>query len=176
MKKNMLPLTIFTVLVGFLAIGLTIDPTELPSPLVGKPAAEFELKKLYSEETFSPSQLKGEPWILNIWASWCVSCKQEHTLLVEFSKQNSTTIVGLNYKDTTPEAMLWLSELGNPYQITIEDPKGRAGIDWGVYGVPETFVMDAQGIIRHKFTGPLTQERIDNTLIPLLTQLKSGQP
>jgi cytochrome c biogenesis protein CcmG/thiol:disulfide interchange protein DsbE len=173
MKKQMIPLSLFAGLVIFLAIGLTLDPKEVPSPLIGKPAAKFSLERLYSETAFSPSELKGQPWILNIWASWCVSCRQEHKLLVNFSKQNSTTIVGLNYKDTPEEAKAWLKELGNPYQITVQDPKGRAGIDWGVYGVPETFIMDANGIIRHKFTGPLTKDRVKNQLLPLLKQLEN---
>jgi len=174
MNKQLIPLSLFAGLVVFLAIGLTLDPKEVPSPLIGKPAAEFSLDRLYSEKPFSPSELKGQPWILNIWASWCVSCKQEHKLLVNFSKTNNTTIVGLNYKDTPIEAKAWLHELGNPYQITVKDPNGRAGIDWGVYGVPETFVMDSNGIIRHKFTGPLTKKRINNVLLPLLKEMQNN--
>lgn len=173
MKKQSMPLIIFGVLVIFLAIGLTLDPKEVPSPLIGKPASEFSLPELYTQEPFSPTQLQGEAWILNIWASWCVSCRQEHELLVEFSKENPTKIVGLNYKDTTDEAKAWLKELGNPYQITVEDQQGRAGIDWGVYGVPETFVIDKAGIIRHKFTGPMTKKRIKNELLPLLAEINS---
>jgi len=172
MKKQLIPLGIFAALVAFLAIGLTLDPQKLPSPLIGKPAAEFDLPELYTQEPFSPSQLQGKPWILNIWASWCVSCRQEHKLLVDFSKGNQTIIVGLNYKDTPDEAKAWLKELGNPYTITVEDPQGKAGIDWGVYGVPETFVIDARGIIRHKFTGPLTKKRLREELLPLLAEFE----
>ncbi|BBP46684.1 thiol:disulfide interchange protein [Thiosulfatimonas sediminis] len=171
MKKQSLPLIIFGALVVILAIGLTLDPKAVPSPLIGKPAAQFSLPELYTQEPFSPTQLKGETWILNIWASWCVSCRQEHEVLVAFSQKNTTKIIGLNYKDTPDEAKAWLKEFGNPYQITIEDAQGRAGIDWGVYGVPETFVIDAQGIIRHKFTGPMTQQRVDKELLPLLAQI-----
>lgn len=172
MNKQMIPLVIFSALVAFLAIGLTLDPKDVPSPLIGKPAANFSLQKLYSDDVFSPNELKGEPWILNIWASWCVSCRQEHTLLVDLAKEHPITIVGLNYKDTPEEAQSWLKELGNPYQVTVQDPNGLAGIDWGVYGVPETFVMDKEGIIRYKFTGPLTKQRINETLLPLLSELK----
>lgn len=171
MKKQMIPLSIFAVLVIILAIGLTLDPKQVPSPLVGKPAANFTLPQLYSNSPFSPQQLQGQVWLLNIWASWCVSCKQEHKLLVAFSQDFPIPIVGLNYKDDIQEAKNWLNELGNPYQFTVQDSQGQAGIDWGVYGVPETFVIDSQGIIRHKFTGPLTKESINNTLIPLLNEL-----
>lgn len=169
----MIPLTIFSALVVFLAIGLTLDPKEVPSPLIGKPAADFQLKQLNSEERFSPADLKGQVWILNIWASWCVSCKQEHKLFVDLAAKHPVTLVGLNYKDTSEEATAWLNKYKNPYKIVIEDPKGRAGIDWGVYGVPETFVMDKQGIIRHKFTGPLTKKRVKEELLPLLEELKA---
>lgn len=171
MKKQSMPLIIFGALVIVLAIGLTLDPKEVPSPLIGKPASEFSLPELYTQEPFSPTQLKGEAWILNIWASWCVSCRQEHEVLVEFSQKSNTKIVGLNYKDTTDEAKSWLKQFGNPYQITVEDQQGRAGIDWGVYGVPETFVIDKQGIIRHKFTGPMTRKRVNDELLPLLAKI-----
>jgi len=178
MKKQMIPLSIFAALVIFLAIGLTLNPKDVPSPLIGKPAAEFKLKQLGSDEPFSPSQLKGKVWILNIWASWCVSCKQEHKLLVDLSNnevlKNQYALVGLNYKDTTTEALDWLQKYENPYHFVVEDPNGRAGIDWGVYGVPETFVIDKEGIIRHKFTGPLTKTLVKETLIPLLKELKGS--
>ncbi|MBO1927000.1 DsbE family thiol:disulfide interchange protein [Thiomicrorhabdus sp. 6S2-11] len=171
MKKQSMPLIIFGALVIVLAIGLTLDPKDVPSPLIGKPASEFSLPELYTQEPFSPTQLKGEAWILNIWASWCVSCRQEHEVLVEFSEKYPTKIVGLNYKDTPEEAKAWLKQFGNPYQITVEDQQGRAGIDWGVYGVPETFVIDKKGIIRHKFTGPMTRKRVNDELKPLLAQI-----
>jgi len=171
MKKQLIPLAIFSALVIFLAIGLTLDPKDVPSPLIGKPAANFSLQKLYSEDRFSPDELQGKPWILNIWASWCLSCEQEHKLFVELAKQNDITIVGLNYKDTPAEAKAWLAEHGNPYQITVQDPEGKAGIDWGVYGVPETFVMDSKSIIQQKFTGPLTKKRLNEVLLPLLAEL-----
>jgi len=172
MKKQMIPLSIFAGLVIVLAVGLTLNPKDVPSPLIGKPAAEFRLNQLGSEQSFSPSDLKGKAWVLNIWASWCASCKQEHKLLVDLVETHSTLIVGLNYKDTTDEAKAWLVRYENPYHLVVEDPSGRAGIDWGVYGVPETFVIDPQGIIRHKFTGPLTKQRIQQTLLPLLKQMQ----
>lgn len=172
MKKQLIPLSIFAVLIAFLGIGLTLNPKDVPSPLIGKPAAEFKLTELYTGEQVTKQTLAGKPWILNIWASWCTSCRHEHQLLVELSKTHPVTLVGLNYKDLEDEAKLWLKELGNPYQYTLFDPAGKAGIDWGVYGVPETFVIDGQGFIRHKFTGPLTKTSIENELIPLLERLK----
>ncbi|MBF6058209.1 DsbE family thiol:disulfide interchange protein [Thiomicrorhabdus heinhorstiae] len=173
MKKQFAPLIIFAVLVLFLAIGLTLNPQNVPSPLIGKTAPQFELPQLNSAERFSPQQLQGKAWILNIWASWCSSCKQEHKLLVDLAKTQPYVIVGLNYKDTAAEANSWLQRYSDPYSVVIEDAQGKAGIDWGVYGVPETFVIDTHGIIRHKFTGPLTRQSIEETLIPLMQTLQS---
>lgn len=173
MKKQMIPLSLFAGLVVILAIGLTLDPKSVPSPLIGKPAAQFDLPRLFSHESLTAKQLEGQPWILNIWASWCVSCKQEHQNLMAFASKHPTTIIGLNYKDTPNEAKAWLTALGNPYTFVVQDTNGQAGIDWGVYGVPETFVIDQQGIIRHKFTGPLTQQHINEELIPLLKKLEN---
>ncbi|WP_319380782.1 DsbE family thiol:disulfide interchange protein [Thiomicrorhabdus sp.] len=173
MKKQFAPLIIFAVLVLFLAIGLTLNPQNVPSPLIGKPAPQFELPRLNEPETFSPQQLQGKVWMLNIWASWCSSCKQEHKLLVELAKTQEFILVGLNYKDTATEANAWLKRYSDPYDFVVEDAQGKAGIDWGVYGVPETFVIDARGVIRHKFTGPLTRKSITETLLPLMRQLQS---
>ncbi|WP_178863690.1 DsbE family thiol:disulfide interchange protein [Thiomicrorhabdus cannonii] len=175
MKKQWLPIAVFSLLVAFLAIGLTLNPKAVPSPLIGKPAPDFTLPLLNQQTAFSPQQLRGQVWLLNVWASWCSSCQQEHRLLVRFAQNRTLTMVGLNYKDTPNEAQAWLDALGNPYSFVVEDQNGQAGIDWGVYGVPETFVVDAAGIIRHKFTGPLTQQRLDNELLPLLNTLEMTQ-
>lgn len=175
MNKNLIPLGIFSALVAFLAIGLTLNPKDVPSPLVGKPAASLNLPQLESGELLAKDALKDQIWILNIWASWCLSCEQEHQVFNALAQKiagQPIKLVGLNYKDTPLEAKAWLNKLGNPYHIVLEDLQGKATIDWGVYGVPETFVIDQQGIIRHKFTGPVTQEAVDNTLIPLLISLK----
>ena len=176
MKKQIIPLSIFAVLIAFLGIGLTLNPKEVPSPLIGKPAADFAIDDLLTGENITKQRLMGKPWVLNIWASWCSSCRQEHELLVELSQKYPVRIVGLNYKDLEEEAKLWLTNLGNPYEYTLFDPNGKASIDWGVYGVPETFVIDAKGIIRHKFTGPLTKQSIEKTLVPLLNDLRTSSP
>jgi cytochrome c biogenesis protein CcmG/thiol:disulfide interchange protein DsbE len=175
MNKQWLPIGIFSLLVAFLAIGLTLNPKEVPSPLIGKPAPDFTLPLLKQTQTLSTRALQGRVWLLNVWASWCSSCKQEHALLVRFAQNHTLTMVGLNYKDTPLEAQNWLDALGNPYTFVVQDQTGQAGIDWGVYGVPETFVIDATGIIRHKFTGPLTQKRLDDELRPLLKTLEVSE-
>lgn len=172
MKKQTLPLTIFAALVIFLAIGLTLNPKEVPSPLIGKPAVHFELEQLENRQTFSPKELHGQIWLFNVWASWCASCKEEHEVLLELTKTTGLPIVGLNYKDTPLEALDWLKRYNNPYKVVVQDPSGKAGIDWGVYGVPETFVIDAEGVIRHKFTGPVTMAKVRDELLPLLKELK----
>jgi cytochrome c biogenesis protein CcmG, thiol:disulfide interchange protein DsbE len=169
--KRFLPLTIFGVLCIFLLIGLRLNPKEVPSPFIGKPAPSFTLPVLNQANTsFSPDQLRGKIWLLNVWASWCVSCREEHPLLVDLATQNIVPIVGLNYKDQDTPATEWLSKMGNPYQLSAVDAKGKVGIDYGVYGVPETFVIGPDGLIIHKFIGPLTQTSIQNELIPLLSQ------
>ena len=155
MKKSVLPLIVFIVLVVFLAVGLKIDPREVPSPLIGKSVPEFTLPLLKNaEQKFSPAQMQGKVWVLNVWASWCVACRSEHEVLNRLTTKNKINLIGFNYKDNNLEAQRWLQQLGNPYQQVVVDVDGRVGIDWGVYGVPETFVIDKQGIIRHKFTGP----------------------
>jgi len=141
--RYLLPLGAFIVLVIFLGIGLKLDPKEVPSPLIGKPAPQFSLPQLHApEQNFSPEQMKGKVWLLNVWASWCVSCREEHIHLSEFARTGIVEVVGLNYKDEPEDAKKWLSLLGNPYLLSISDKEGKAGLDWGVYGVPETFVID----------------------------------
>lgn len=172
-KKFLIPLAIFVVLLAFLGIGLTLNPREVPSPLVDKPAPAFSLAQLHApERVLTPADLKGQVWLLNVWASWCVSCRQEHPLLVELGKAKVVPIYGLNYKDQRPDALKWLDQFGNPYTASIMDPDGRVGIDYGVYGVPETFLIDKGGVIRYKQIGPITPEVLQQKLLPMIRSLQ----
>lgn len=173
MLKYVIPLVIFVVLVVFLALGLQLNPRDIPSPLIDKPAPAFSLPVLSDpEKQLTEKDFKDQVWLLNVWASWCVSCRSEHPVLNKLAKQNIAPIVGLNYKDEPQSARLWLEQLGNPYQVSVSDLDGRTGIDYGVYGVPETFVIDKRGMIRHKHTGPVTTADVEKTLLPLINQLK----
>ncbi|MDQ7017435.1 MAG: DsbE family thiol:disulfide interchange protein [Gammaproteobacteria bacterium] len=173
MSRYFLPLSVFVVMAVFLGIGLTLDPKEVPSPFIGKPAPEFSLPRLDNPQAnISPADMKGQVWLLNVWATWCVSCRAEHPTLVSFSRQNQLPIVGLNYKDDNGEARRWLQRLGNPYYANAVDADGRVAIDWGVYGAPETFVIDKKGIIRYKQIGPVTPQALSDTLLPLIEKLK----
>ena len=172
MKRFLIPLGAFLVLLIFLAIGLTRNPRDVPSPLKDKPAPAFTLPQLAAaDKNFSPADLKGKVWLLNVWASWCVSCRQEHPLLVAYSKQDGVPIVGLNYKDQRADANKWLAALGDPYVFSAVDADGRVGIDYGVYGVPETYVIDKVGMIRMKHTGPITPESMKKQILPLVAEL-----
>jgi cytochrome c biogenesis protein CcmG/thiol:disulfide interchange protein DsbE len=174
MLKYLIPLVIFIVLGVFLAIGLKLNPTEIPSPFIGKPAPAFSAAKLDNpEQQLTTADLQGKVWLFNVWASWCVSCRAEHPVLNELAKQQTAPIIGLNYKDVREDALSWLNQLGNPYEMSIVDPEGRIGIDYGVYGVPETFVIDKKGVIRHKLTGPVTPEIVQQTLLPLIAKLQA---
>ena len=174
MNRALIPLIGFVVLVIFLAIGLTKDPRKLPSPFIGKAAPTFALPLLHQKDkTFSPEYMQGKVWILNVWASWCVSCRAEHQVLNELVKNNRVNLIGLNYKDEVADARRWLGRYGDPYQLSISDIEGLTGIDWGVYGVPETFVIDKKGIVRLKHTGPVTHKDIKEKVIPLLKQLEN---
>ena len=171
--RYLVPLAVFTVLLVFLWVGLSLDPREVPSPLIGKPAPAFDLEQLHAPgKRFATADLKGQVWLLNVWASWCVSCRVEHPLLMELAKANVVPIVGLDYKDKDAEAKAWLEQHGNPYALSVVDADGRVGIDWGVYGVPETFVVDKAGIIRYKHIGPVTVEALQKTILPLVQKLK----
>jgi len=188
LKRFLIPLGLFLVLVVFLAVGLNRDPHEVPSPLVGKPAPEFKLEKLGEPgKTFSPADMRGQVWLLNVWASWCVSCRAEHPLLVAFAKQGGVPIVGLNYKEvrgdgetdvkklaadqeivlTRQRAAGWLSRHGNPYTLSVLDMDGRVGIDYGVYVVPETHLSDKKDVVRFKHIGPITAEALSLKILPL---------
>jgi cytochrome c biogenesis protein CcmG/thiol:disulfide interchange protein DsbE len=174
MLKYLIPLVIFVVLGVFLAIGLKLNPTEIPSPFLGKPAPAFSAATLDNpQQQLKPADLQGKVWLFNVWASWCTSCRAEHPVLNELAKQQAAPIVGLNYKDAREDALAWLNRLGNPYEMSVVDPEGRIGIDWGVYGVPETFVIDKKGVIRHKHTGPVTPETVQQTLLPLIAKLQA---
>jgi cytochrome c biogenesis protein CcmG/thiol:disulfide interchange protein DsbE len=163
---------IFISLVSLLAIGLRLNPREVPSPLIGKPAPHFELPVLHQpDKTFSGKDLQGKVWILNVWASWCVACREEHPVLVEFSKSGAAPLVGLNYKDRRDDALAWLKRFGDPYRLSAFDLDGRIGIDYGVYGVPETYVIDKRGLIRYKRIGPVTGELVKHKLVPLVNEL-----
>ena len=171
MKRYLLPLIAFLVLVGFLAVGLKLDPREVPSPLIGKPAPAFSLPRLDApSQTLSSHELRGKVWVLNVWASWCGPCRQEHPLIADLAK-SGTAVYGLNYKDKPADAVAWLAELGNPYVATVSDVEGLVGIDFGVYGVPETFVIDQAGVIRLKHIGPMTPEALRDRVLPLLRKL-----
>jgi cytochrome c biogenesis protein CcmG/thiol:disulfide interchange protein DsbE len=177
MKRSLfflLPLFVFLLIAGFLLKGLWLDPKEVPSPLINKPAPAFQLTDVADEtHRLGKQDLLGQVYLLNVWASWCVSCREEHPLLVELSRQKQVPLIGLDYKDTRPQAMQTLAQLGNPYQISLFDPDGKVGIDYGVYGVPETYVIDKQGIIRYKQIGPITPDVWQQTLLPLIRRLQA---
>jgi cytochrome c biogenesis protein CcmG/thiol:disulfide interchange protein DsbE len=195
MKKFFIPLGLFLVLVAFLAVGLKRNPQEIPSPLLGKPAPLFSLSTLDAGGAkFGPQDMKGKVWMLNVWATWCVACRDEHPLLVAFSKANQLPIVGLNYKEVqaqdapagrqlTPDEKLriarersavWLQRLGDPYAVSVFDIDGRVGIDYGVYGVPETYIIDKEGVIRFKQVGAVTLETLQSQILPLLQKLNAS--
>jgi cytochrome c biogenesis protein CcmG/thiol:disulfide interchange protein DsbE len=192
MNRFLWPLIGFAVLVALLAVGLNLNPRDVPSPLVGKPAPLFSLSRIDTpEQNFSPQDMLGKVWLLNVWSTWCVSCRQEHPVLVDMAKNNSVTLVGLNYKEVRGDGGLdadklsaaaerklalergnaWLKQHGNPYRLSVLDLDGRVGIDYGVYGVPETYVIDKAGIIRMKHTGPISRDDFSGKILPLLAEL-----
>ena len=174
MKRYLIPLAVFIVLVVFLAIGLKLDPKHIPSPFIGKPAPQFELPVLHNpQQSIKTADLKGQVWLLNVWASWCVSCRAEHEVVKRFVAMGDTPVYGLNYKDKPEDGKAWLAALGNPYKASLMDINGDVGIDWGVYGVPETFVIDKKGIVRYKQVGPLTDSIVDEKIIPLLREINT---
>ena len=192
MNRFLWPLVGFVVLVALLAVGLGLNPRDVPSPLVGKPAPFFSLARIDSpQQSFSPKEMLGRVWLLNVWATWCVSCRQEHPVLVAMARQHGLTLVGLNYKEVrgdgaldadklTPDAEAqlarqrangWLAQHGDPYALSVLDLDGRVGIDYGVYGVPETYVIDKAGVIRLKYTGPITPDVFSGKILPLVAEL-----
>jgi len=165
-------IAVFVALVGLLAVGLRLNPREVPSPLVGKPAPHFELPLLAApEKTFSQKDMLGAVWILNVWASWCPPCLLEHPVVTALADSGIAPVIGLNYKDARENALPWLRRNGDPYKLSVYDVEGRIGIDYGVYGVPETYVIDRKGVIRYKHIGPLTPDIAQKKLQPLLKEL-----
>jgi len=192
MNRFLWPLIGFVVLVVLLAVGLNLNPGDVPSPLIGKPAPAFALARVDApQQSFSPQDMRGKVWLLNVWSTWCVSCREEHPVLVEMAKDKAITLVGLNYKEVrgdvevdadklTPDAErqlaleragAWLHQHGNPYSLSVLDLDGRVGIDYGVYGVPETYVIDKAGVIRLKQTGPITPDVFSAKILPLVAEL-----
>ncbi len=191
--KFLVPLLLFFGLAGFLAFGLTLNPREVPSPLIDKPAPGFRLARVDDPaSTFALEEMRGQVWLLNVWASWCVACRQEHPLLVRMARQKLVPVVGLNYKEVRGDGALnvrgmaleaetalaverargWLSDHGDPYVLSVLDVDGRVGIDFGVYGVPETFLIDAEGRIRYKHIGPITPDSLQQVIMPKVEELR----
>lgn len=172
MTRFVIPLVLFIVLVVFLAIGLRRDPHEIPSPLINKPAPSFQLAQLKDpSKTFSAEEMKGKVWLMNVWASWCFSCREEHPYLLEYARTGNIPIYGLNSKDKREDALGWLAELGDPYVLSVSDFDGRVGIDYGVYGAPETYLIDRSGVIRFKYVGPVTPDIWEKQILPLAKEL-----
>ena len=192
MKKFLIPLGLFLGLVVFLAIGLNRDPREIPSPLINKPAPEFSLPTLNGDTPFSPADMRGKVWMFNVWATWCVACREEHPVLVAFAQKYSVPIVGLSYKEIQPQdeaakqgvetklrvarerSQVWLQRHGNPYVNSVMDLDGRVGINYGVYGVPETYIIDKEGVIRFKHVGAVTPALLAEKIMPLIEKLNQS--
>ena len=171
-KFLLIPLVLFIGLVAFLLVGLTRDPHEVPSPLINQPAPDFKLGQLREpNKTFSPQEMRGKVWVLNFWGTWCVACREEHPLLLEYSKTGAVPIYGVDYKDDRDTAMQMLKEEGDPYVLSAFDPDGRVSIDYGVYGAPESYLIDRNGVIRFKQIGPITREVWQKEILPRAKQL-----
>ena len=174
MKRALIPLALFLGLLVFLGAGLRGNPRELPSALIGKPAPDFRLATLAApDQRHGLQELRGQVWMLNVWASWCTACRVEHPLLVAFASSNTLPVYGLNYKDAPADALRWLASFGDPYQQSFSDRDGRVGMDFGVYGAPETFIIDQSGVIRFKHVGPLTPEVLQDQVLPLVRRLRA---
>ena len=172
-KRILWVVGVFGTLLLLLAAGLKLNPREVPSPLIGKPAPGFELPLLQEpDKTFSAKEQMGKVWLLNVWASWCVACREEHELLVQYSKAAPAPLYGLNYKDQRADGLRWLARYDNPYRASFYDLDGKVGIDYGVYGVPETYVIDKKGVIRYKRIGPVTPDILQKTIVPLVAELE----
>lgn len=170
--RFIVPLAVFAALIGLLAAGLKLDPRDVPSPLIGKPAPAFALTRLDdASRTIGRDDMLGQVWMLNVWASWCAACRDEHPHLLALARRKQVPLLGLNYKDTRRDALRWLARFGNPYDASLFDADGRIGIEFGVYGVPETFVIDRQGVVRFKQVGALTPEVFEARIAPLLKVL-----
>jgi len=174
-NRFLIPVAVFFLIVGFLFAGLWLNPREVPSPFIGKAAPAFQLPQLAApEKRFANRDMQGQVWLLNVWASWCVSCREEHPVLLELAKSKAVPVIGLDYKDKPDEARAWLKQFGDPYLLSVMDADGRLGIDYGVYGVPETFVIDKTGVIRYKHIGPITPEALSGKILPLVRELQKS--
>lgn len=174
MIRYLLPLGVFLALAVLFAVGLQRDPSEIPSPLIGKPAPAFQLPRLHQpQQTFSDADLRGQVSVVNVWASWCVGCREEHEVVKALARSGEAPVYGLNYKDERDDALRWLRQFSDPYAAIPVDREGDVGIDWGVYGVPETFVLDAEGVIRYKHIGPMSEQDLREKLLPVIRSLKA---
>ena len=170
----LLPLGIFGILMVFFFVGLGLNPRLLPSPLIGQAAPEFSLPKLSNpNEVIQQTDLQGKVSLLNIWATWCTSCRQEHPVLMEIAASKEVPIYGLYYKDDPASGVVWLQDYGNPYLENAVDLDGRVGIEWGAYGTPETFIIDQEGIIHYKHVGPMSWHDWETTLLPMVNSLRN---
>lgn len=173
--RALIPLGVFLAIAVLLGVGLTIESDEVPSPLVGKPVPSFDVPTVRDPaQRFQPSDMEGQVWLLNVWATWCTACRVEHDVLMSAARDHDVAIVGLDYKDEREPAIEWLDRRGDPYVISPYDPKGKVGLDLGVYGVPETYVIDAEGIIRHKHIGPISPAQLRDTILPLVRELQAS--
>jgi cytochrome c biogenesis protein CcmG/thiol:disulfide interchange protein DsbE len=171
--KYLVPVVVFVVLAGFLFVGLFLNPREVPSQLIGKPAPAFELEELRQPaERFATGDMLGKPAVLNVWATWCAGCRQEHPFLMQLARSGAVPLYGMNYRDERPKALDWLRRLGDPYVNVGYDPDGMASLDWGVYGSPETFLMDPQGTVVYKHLGPLGPEVWQTEFLPRIATMQ----
>ncbi len=171
--RYVIPLVVFVVIAAFMAVGLTRDPSRVPSPLIGKSVPGFELATVAEPgRRVAPRDFEGQVWLLNVWASWCVACREEHPVMMRASEREGLTLVGLDYKDQRGSAVQWLERHGDPYTVSAHDPEGKVGMDLGVYGVPETYVIDAEGTIRYKHVGPISHETLEEEILPLVDDLQ----
>src|SRR3989338_5771054 len=174
MMRFILPLVVFLIIAAFIYVGLSLNPHEVPSPLVGKAAPAFTLPQLHEpSKQFSPQAMKGKVWLFNVWASRCTACANEHPAFMALSRRNLVPIYGMGYKDKREDGEAWLRKHGNPYNMVVSDAEGRVGIDYGVYGVPETYVIDKQGVIQHKHIGAVTPKILDEKILPLVKELQA---
>jgi cytochrome c biogenesis protein CcmG/thiol:disulfide interchange protein DsbE len=175
MMRFIWPFIVFVGLAGFLYVGLGLNPHEVPSPLINKAAPAFNLTQLHDpSKQFTNEEMKGKVWLLNFWASWCAACQGEHPVLLALSRKNIVPVYGVDYKDNPMDGEGWLARNGgDPYTLIVTDPSGRLGIDYGVYGVPETYVIDKQGMIRYKQIGPVTNQNLRETILPLVAELQA---
>lgn len=189
--RDLIPVALFLAFSALLAAGLFLNPREVPSPLIDRPAPAFSLPRLdEAQPPFSPQEMQGRVWLLNVWATWCTPCREEHPVLVELARRNVVPIVGMNYKEARGEggqtarenemeisrqrAAAWLRRFGDPYSTVVMDVDGRVGLDYGVYGVPETYLIDGSGRIRYKHIGAITPQALEETLLPMIAELQKN--